>query len=127
MGDHDDPDEVVQFRLPKNQTTPRYRHLAWNAEGIRYLNQITDITVCELEHQDRLKIMINTHLIESEALMEELPSSTSSDSSSSVFDSDCSSSSDWDDLFYQMIENEVDMIEDAIMHLCVCWIMFHVN
>ena len=124
MDDHDDPDEVVEFRLPKNQTTPRCRHLALNAEGIRYLNQITDITVCELEHQDRLKIMIITHLIESEALMEELPSSTSSDSSSSasissISDSDCSSSLDSDDSFYYMIENDVFMIEDSIMHFCV--------
>ena len=125
MDEYDDQDEVVQFRLPKNQTTPRYRHLALNAEGIRYLNQITDITVCELEHQDRLKIMIITHLIESEALMEELPSlSTFSHSSlsasiSSISDSDCSSSLDSDDSFYYMIENDVFMIEDSIMHFCV--------
>ena len=124
MDDHDDPDEVVEFRLPKNETTVRYRHLALNAEGIRYLDQLTDITVRELGHQDKLKLMIVTHLIEPEALMDELPSSTSSDSSSSASissqsDSDCSSSSDSNASFYQIIEDEVFMIKDAIMHFCV--------
>ena len=35
----EDPNEVISFRAPKNETTPRFRHLALNAEGIRYLNE----------------------------------------------------------------------------------------
>ena len=94
MEDHHDPNQVVVFRKPKNETTPKYRHLSLNAEGIMYLNEMTAVTSHELAHQEQLKLLIITHLIESEALMDELPSSISSDSLSSTYNSSTSDSSD---------------------------------
>ena len=43
-------DEVVAFRTAKNQTTPRFRHLALNAGGIQYLNEITNVVAHELSN-----------------------------------------------------------------------------
>ena len=109
----EDPNEVVLFRVPKNETTPRFRHLALNAEGIRYLNECTSVVHSKLSEQEQLKFMIIAQLCESEAVLDELSSSSySSDSSSSLSLSSGSSSSDDDEVF---------MLEDAIMHLCVMY------
>ena len=75
MEDHEDPNEIVNYRIPKNETTPRFQHLALNSEGIKYLNEITNIVINELSSHDELKLLIIVHLLESDAILDELPSS----------------------------------------------------
>ena len=90
----EDPDNIVSFRVPKNETTPKYRHLALNAEGIQYLNDISDIVHDQLNEQEQLKLLIVIHLCESEAILDELVDSSSSSSSSTCSSSDSSMSED---------------------------------
>ena len=57
--------------------------------------------------------------MESNSIMNKLPSSTSSDSSSLIYQlstSDSNSYSSLDELFYRMIENDILTIEDIIIH-----------
>ena len=122
----EDPDKIVSFRVPKNETTPQYRHLALNAEGIQYLNEISNIVHDQLNEQEQLKLLIVIHLCESEAILDKLIESSSSSSSSTSFSSsdlsmseDNSSSSD--ESFVDMMRNDVFVLEDAIMHLCITY------
>ena len=90
----EDPDDIVNFRVPKNETTPKYRHLALNAEGIQYLNDISNVVHDQLNEQEQLKLMIVIHLCESEAILDELIDSSSSSSSSTTCSSSDSSMSE---------------------------------
>ena len=122
----EEPDEVISFRGPKNETTPRFRHLALNAEGIRYLNEAAKAVDNELSEQEQFKLLIIAQLCESEAVLDDLSSSSSSDSSSSDSSSQLSSSSDMSDSDNETTstdnsEDNVFMVEDAIMHICVIY------
>ena len=64
------------------------------------------------------------HLLESEAILSELPLSSSSSSSSDYSNSDedtDSSSSSSNKSFDQFLEDEIFLIEDMIMHLCILY------
>ena len=70
-------EDVVRIRVPKNEASPKFRHLALNSEGIRYLNEATHVINHELSAQDELKLLIIAHLIECETIHNDIQSSSS--------------------------------------------------
>ena len=80
--------------MPKNETSPIFRHLALNSEGIRYLNEATHVITHELSSQDELKLLIISHLIECDTIHDDIQSSSSSSFSSSSSSSSFTTSDD---------------------------------